>query len=243
MEHIAGPLSSSTGGYRDAQGTFAQFGNPMGLAASRDGAKVGTQVSILSFCSQVCILSVRSLSVHEVRDVDLPQIYIVDSQTCNIRVLTLATKYVSTLVGPTENDVYGQVQCGYQDGTGTSVRFKKPTSIASLADGERLVVVDSGNNALRIIDIANRTVSTLAGNANAALGGYVDGEGTSVQFNFPSGIASDRYSERLVVTDARNNRVRLVQNGEAHETEEFTVRSGVSARFALREHVAAKEDA
>jgi len=42
IEHIAGPLGYGAYGYRDATGTFAEFGFPMGIDASPDGTQVRT---------------------------------------------------------------------------------------------------------------------------------------------------------------------------------------------------------
>ncbi len=50
-------------------------------------------------------------------------------------------------------------------------------------------------------------VSTLAGNG---IKGYVDGTGTSAQFNGPYGLALDREQGNLYVADHYNNRIRVV---------------------------------
>jgi DNA-binding beta-propeller fold protein YncE/peroxiredoxin len=56
--------------------------------------------------------------------------------------------------------VYGGEE-GFNDGARAEARFRSPQGV--LVDGGRVYVADAGNHAVRMIDIANNTVSTLAG--------------------------------------------------------------------------------
>lgn len=59
---------------------------------------------------------------------------------------------------------------GYANGVGTAARFKSPFGIAWARDkatnASVLYVADSGNHAIRRIDLATGTVSTLFGDPN-----------------------------------------------------------------------------
>jgi DNA-binding beta-propeller fold protein YncE len=56
--------------------------------------------------------------------------------------------------------VYGGEE-GFNDGARAEARFRSPQGV--LVDGGRVYVADAGNHAVRMIDIGNNTVSTLAG--------------------------------------------------------------------------------
>ena len=52
---------------------------------------------------------------------------------------------------------------GFTDGSFDEARFRSPQGIAFSADGRTLYVADTGNHAIRRIDLASRRVTTLAG--------------------------------------------------------------------------------
>ncbi|TVR72641.1 MAG: hypothetical protein EA427_03065 [Spirochaetaceae bacterium] len=56
--------------------------------------------------------------------------------------------------------VYGDGTAGIADGTGPGARFRRPRGIARLGDG--MYVADTGNHAIRRIDLADDTVTTVA---------------------------------------------------------------------------------
>ncbi len=81
------------------------------------------------------------------------KLYVADSGNHRIRVIDLAQdNRVGTLSGT------GSM--GKLDGPATLATFHTPTKMISLP-GNRLVVFDSGNSALRLIDLPSQTVSTL----------------------------------------------------------------------------------
>ena len=97
----------------------------------------------------------------------------------------------------------GSVLSGYSDGPLTTAKFSFPQGIAVLPNGS-LVVADSSNNRIRLID--RGWVTTLAG---TGVGGYADGNRVTAQFHTPSRVAvlSDG---SIVVVDTKNNRLRLI---------------------------------
>jgi DNA-binding beta-propeller fold protein YncE len=80
-------------------------------------------------------------------------------------------------------DVIGQGEAGLKDGTFNEARFNKPQGIA--VDGDAVYVADTENHAIRKIDLAQKTVTTLAGNGMQAAQFNVPGTGRSVQLNSP----------------------------------------------------------
>lgn len=90
---------------------------------------------------------------------------------------------------------------GYLDGAGAAARFSTPYGIAVRHDGQ-LVVVDQGNNRLRLVGL-DGSVTTLAG----AGPGYGDGTLTQARFDHPQAVvvATDG---SIYVTDDNNFRVR-----------------------------------
>jgi sugar lactone lactonase YvrE len=77
-------------------------------------------------------------------------------------------------------------QSGFTDGLGSAARFKNPFGICYGSDGN-LYVADTGNNAIRKVDLAGN-VTTLAGNGNL---GNLDGIGSAATFQGPKSIAAD----------------------------------------------------
>jgi len=61
------------------------------------------------------------------------------------------------------SQVVGDGKIGFKDGSFGSAEFHQPQGLALSEDGKTLFVADTENHALRAIDLAGRTVTTLAG--------------------------------------------------------------------------------
>ncbi|SHN31237.1 NHL repeat-containing protein [Mucilaginibacter sp. OK098] len=123
------------------------------------------------------------------------KIYLSDSYNNRIRTVT-AAGLASTLAGN------GTI--GYNEGSALSAEFYGPNGIA--VDGQgNVYIADLGNNVIRKIT-AGGIVSTFAGNGTA---GFVNGTGTSSEFNNPAGIAIDA-SGNIYVADHGNNAIRKI---------------------------------
>lgn len=84
-------------------------------------------------------------------------IFVADSETSAIRVISPDRSHVKTIVGT------GLFDFGHVDGELDAARLQHPLGITVMADG-RLAVADTYNGAVRIIDPAKGTVVTVAQN-------------------------------------------------------------------------------
>lgn len=128
----------------------------------------------------------------------------------------------------------GQGDEDYRDGLISEARFRNPYAVTVDSKGN-VLVADSGNNAIRKINVQTGIVTTLAGSTKT---GDSDGIATEAQFNFPVGLAVDEY-DNLYVADQRNHMIRKVdKNGivstVAGNSEKFGDRDGVKTQALFR---------
>jgi NHL repeat-containing protein len=121
---------------------------------------------------------------------------VADTESSAVRRIDLAADRVRRIVGR------GLFVWGFRDGTGDETLLQHPQGIA--AAGDRLLIADTYNHALRWLEPATRTVETLTGGEP----GFVDGPLTDARFNSP-GAASFR-GDTLWVADTDNHALRLV---------------------------------
>ncbi len=124
-------------------------------------------------------------------------VYVADTGNNEIRKITPGG-VVSLFAGST----WGS--SGSSNGTGSSASFNAPTDI-SIDSSNNLYVADKNNNKIRKIT-SGASVTTFAGSGTA---GYLDGTGTSANFNAPGGVDVDS-SGNVYVADSGNNRIRKI---------------------------------
>jgi sugar lactone lactonase YvrE len=124
-------------------------------------------------------------------------LYITDSNNNTLRRINAAGD-VETIGGAA--GLYGAT-----DGTGSSVRFYNPKSIAADNFGN-IYIADTENSTIRKVNSAGVT-STLAGVAQ--LTGITDGTGSAARFYYPKGIAVDS-TGNIYVADTSANTIRKV---------------------------------
>lgn len=96
---------------------------------------------------------------------------------------------------------------GDRDSLGAAARFSTPFGVVLDSQGN-VLVADRANNTIRKI-APDGTVTTLAGLAQPASGGWADGVGGEARFRGPLGLAIDP-NDNLYVADAENHVIRKV---------------------------------
>lgn len=126
----------------------------------------------------------------------LDTVYVSDIGNHNIRRITS---------GGVVTSLAGSRTATFADGVGTNASFNTPSGIVADIYGN-VYVADTNNHRIRRI-ASDGTVTTLAGQSTP---GYVDGTGSSAQFNFPYHLSIDSVGI-LYVADQTNNRIRRIQ--------------------------------
>ena len=93
---------------------------------------------------------------------------------------------------------------GIDDGPAPNARFDTPLDIRFLGD-DQLIIADSYNDRIRVYDVAQRNVDTIAGSD----AGYLDGTALDALFDVPRSIAVD-YAGNIYVADSVNMRIRVI---------------------------------
>jgi streptogramin lyase len=91
--------------------------------------------------------------------------------------------------------------------TGGAATFDAAAGIALDAFGN-LYVADSGNHAIRYIDLSSGIVKTVAGSLGVS--GLTDGVGTVARFYGPAGVTVDVNDGLVYVSDTLNNAIRRI---------------------------------
>jgi sugar lactone lactonase YvrE len=160
-------------------------------------------------------------------------LYVADSENHAIRKVT--SLGVVTIFAGSDTGVQGFV-----NGTGTAARFRMPKGIAT--DGSFLYVADTGNHAVRKIDIGSGAVTTVAGDGTPGLPTDLPS-----RFQDPEGIAV--LGGNVYVADTGNHAVQKVtpagvvtnfagsSAGESGSVDD----TGTAARFHTPRGIAALE--
>lgn len=214
----AGSVSTFAGsggaGDTDGTGTAAEFNRPAGVATDVSGnlyvgdlynhliRKISPQGVVTTLAGSgnrgyadgpgagAQFSAPRGLAVDEEGNV-----YVADASNHRIRKVSPAGE-VST--------VAGNGSAGTANGQGTAAQFYSPYDIAFDNRGY-LFVADFRNHLIRMISPSGQ-VTTLAGTGAS---GYVDGEGSQAQFDYPGGLAVDQEGN-VYVADGSNHRIRKI---------------------------------
>ncbi|HJW34985.1 MAG TPA: NHL repeat-containing protein [Holophagaceae bacterium] len=125
-------------------------------------------------------------------------LYVADSGHCVIRRVDITSTETITLAGiprKTPDDVPGSA-----DGTFESAQFLFPAAIAGPVEN---ILYVGCSDSIRKVDLAKRTVTTLAGTPNVL--GFADGVGANVRFNMITGLALDGRGHLLITEGGSTN--------------------------------------
>ncbi len=134
-------------------------------------------------------------------------LYVVDRWNNRIRKVDLSTQTSSLIAGGGLVNTTGEDDNGYKEGVGSAARFRHPGGIAISPDSEYLYVTDSGNNRIRKINLSTERTTLIAGSGDT---GFIDGSGSSAEFNKPFGLAIDSSGRYLFVADTNNHAIRQI---------------------------------
>ncbi|MBG9793328.1 copper amine oxidase [Paenibacillus dendritiformis] len=247
---FAAETREPNGSWADGKGTEARFNRPMGMAEDRQGnlyiADAANHViRKLDKSGRVTTVAGSGLAgwkdgtgtearFNEPRDVAVAEdgsLYVADALNHVIRRID-ANGHVTTLNARSKRIVEyapGAVAAGgdYEDGKLAESKFNEPSSLAFTPSGD-LVVSDTGNQRLRLVNLKQKRVTTLAGAGSVAsyslkfpnarlyaAGGYRDGKASEALFNGPAGIAITAEGG-IVVADRWNHAVRYLYDGKVY---------------------------
>ena len=141
-------------------------------------------------CGQAVLAQPSGLALDEAGG----RLFFADSETSSIRVLDLRTDTVSTLVGT------GLFDFGHQNGPLTDARFQHALGLAWRGDG--LVVADSYNRAVRLLDLEAGTVRDLEPGMTCL-------DPVCLRLGEPAGVAVTGSGE-LLLADTNNHRILIM---------------------------------
>jgi sugar lactone lactonase YvrE len=135
------------------------------------------------------------------------EVYISDTANNVIRVVR-PDGVIQTFAGDAPKDGTFP-SSGYSGDGGPSLGALLDTPAGLAVIGRTLYIADSGNHAIRAVDIDAGTIDLVAGTPE--LSGFVEGHATESAFNWPSDITPD-LDGRLVIADEVNHCVRVLDH-------------------------------
>ncbi|MFP4466701.1 MAG: hypothetical protein ACLFP1_06600 [Candidatus Goldiibacteriota bacterium] len=133
--------------------------------------------------------------------------------------------------------IAGTGDLGYAEGPGDAALFNSPRALALDYVREKLYVCDTLNNRIRVIDLADNSVSLVAGGSHPPF--YQEGTAADANFYNPEGIALDIDNNIIYVADTRNHVIRAIDP----ETGITTHISGIAGTAGYAEKEADGENA
>ena len=128
-----------------------------------------------------------------------------------IRAVNISTGEVSTFAGSSCQDTDICATSSFQDGW--SATFSSPNGIAVMPDGSGVLVADTYNYRIRVVNTSGYT-STLAGRSYDGYADGLSGPSGSATFRYPSRIAISENGKEAFVIDENRVRVVSIESGE-----------------------------
>jgi len=217
-------VSGTTKGYQDGAASEARFNAPFSLAFDPTGtflvvADSGNHVIRRVEVATGAVSTVAGLSgsqglvdgaggdarFRDPRGVSVSPdgswVAVADTGNNAVRRVVLWSGQVSLVAG-------GKTFSDYVDDIGTMARFDAPADLSISPDGGVILVADSDNNRIRLVEWSIQKVSTLAGNGTLD---PVDGPlGNMSGFRQPQGVAFGRSGSWAAVSDTGNHLIRNI---------------------------------
>jgi len=103
--------------------------------------------------------------------------------------------------------VYGDGVPGLEDGTAGEARFRFPRGMAFEPERKLLYVADTGNHAIRVVDIVTGTVRTIVGRSARGHGTTGGASGTNQALHAPWDVSLDAKAGRLLIAMAATHQI------------------------------------
>lgn len=132
------------------------------------------------------------------------RLYIADSESSTVRAIDLKDNSTATLAGGSA-DNQDLFSFGDRDGQGEEARLQRPLDVEWLPLFKKVVVADTFNQRIKLLDPITQTLTTLCGKGEE---GHQDGSFEDALFNEPSGIACNDYM--IYVADTNNHCIRVI---------------------------------
>jgi thiol-disulfide isomerase/thioredoxin len=129
-------------------------------------------------------------------------LYFADSESSSIRAADVKGFSVTTLAGPSQNDLF---DFGDEDGGFGTGKLQHTLAVVGGDDG-LLYVADTYNSKIKVLDPATNELKTAFGLGSP--GGYRDGDASTAAFDEPGGLAFA--NGKLFVADTNNQSIRVI---------------------------------
>jgi len=134
------------------------------------------------------------------------ELYIADAANHAVRLVDLTLQTIVTVAGR-----LGLPGSSGDGGSAGSAQMRYPAGLAVEPTTRRLYVADSGNHAVRVVDLSTGIITTLVG-ALGVIGtaGGLGGPAAEARLRYPDGVAVTPGGDALFVADSGNHAVRRV---------------------------------
>ncbi|NVJ00127.1 hypothetical protein HV824_18625 [Myxococcus sp. AM009] len=143
-------------------------------------------------------------------DRDHHALYVADSGNHRVRRVDLRSRNISLVAGDGTQGFFGD------DGDALLAQLDTPTDVAYDFKGDVLYICDQGNHCIRALSIATGSITTFAGDGNAAFAGDGGAPGAA-SLHTPVAVAVDN-SRNVYVSTVGDHRVRMIAYDDTTDT-------------------------
>jgi len=155
-------------------------------------------------------------------------IYVADTGHNLVRQINVTTGMITAVAGT------GSAGYAGDNGAATAAQLSSPTGIA-VDPAANVYILDSGNQAVRVVSVATGNIQTFAGTPQTAgAGGADQGSVTALQLSSPGGIAMDNYGNVFVADTGNQRSVEINRNTITRDLGTVAIGSnGTAVKFTI----------
>ena len=188
-------------------GQITIWGTP-GTTGNQDGGHAGLQTG------QQAQLNTPT-KLHYINNNHGEYLYFTDSQNHQIKKINLANDQITTIAGSTQ---------GNTDGTAQTARLNSPLSLAVIGgqNGNYIYITDTANHALKLLNEAAGTVTTIAGNGQPGSSPTSTTNCANLRFNTPNdlvaGTITTNPNTNIYIADTNNHHITAITHNPQTNT-------------------------